>query len=1784
MKTKHQAAKLVSPISVLPEQRVSDLISNLAHLATADVRALSRATRFIRLLVSILLVTVAFTPQLQAQMRGRPQLNAARTTFVADNGNRLRGPYTSTEWTTAAPSNEIARVKELGCNAVHLYAEVFDPNWPASGNAPGYNVAEVDKIVQRTRDLGLYLVMTIGNGANNGNHNRQWATNFWNFYAPRYANETHVIYEIHNEPMAWGPSYLTGTTPAGTLDMEIAAYRAIRAGAPNTPVLLFSYAVLSGSGGANAALTDIRAFNQAVFGNQTAVWTNEAVAFHGYGGWEGTATAVGNLITAGYPCFMTEFGWHRWGTSGGTALEVELTTDLERLGVSWLTFQYIPPSGVSAPVTDPALFKDVVDRAGLSWTPDYGTWPVARGVFGNSGQPRSTVANWVNNFLTGMLRIQAEDFDTGGEGVACHDADPSNTGGQYRLTEPVDIATCNDTGGGFKVTATVDGEWLEYNILVREPGYYDLALRYATPNNGCAVEAISNVSDTTGRRLLPPTGGFTTWATATVQVYLEYGRQKLRLQIPTGGFDLNWIELSPAATGIFANGNYRIVNAASALAMQAITVSNTVVATNYSTASIQRWDVQHMGGGQYKITSAANGWSWDISDDALDLASSWNTGNDRCFIIRPSGGGFQRFVQVGSGLVLNAASANPSPVVQQQASGSAHQQWAMVSPSAPAFPTGLSATALSATQVALTWNSVAGATSYHVKRSANRGGPYTTIATGLTTASLTDTVNAGIKYYYVVTALAAAGESPNSMEASVNPPYPWLSQDIGATGVAGNVNFSNGQFATGGSGADIWGSSDAFRFTYLPVNGNCIITARVLSVQNTDVWAKAGVMIRASLTANAANAFVAVTPGNGVTWQYRTTTGGNSGNNNTTGLNAPYWVRLVRSGNTFTAYRSPDGVTWAQQGSAQTISMSTTVYVGLAVTAHNNSSLCSATFDNLSLPGWLNPLPPLAPVALTGTATNAQVQLAWSASANATSYHVKRAPAGGAYAFLANVTATNYTDTALSNGVAYYYVVSALNLAGESPDSTQVGVPAQFITPSGLTATPISATQVQLVWNTFTNATSYNVKRSPTSGGPYTTVATGLTMTNYTDSAAAGMRYFYVVSALLNGNETPDSTEATFPLPYPWQTQDVGAVGVAGSAGYSNGVFTAAGSGDDIWNTADAFRFIYVPVTGNCVITARVLTVQNTDPWAKAGVMIRESLNTNSANAFIAVTPGNGVTFQYRSTTGGTSGFNNTTGLSAPYWVRLVRSGNTFTAYRSPDGVTWMQQGTSQTFTMTAAAYVGLALTSHNNATPGAATFDNLTAPGWTTSAPPPAPADLVGVAGNTQAELSWTASPGAASYNIKRATTNGGPYTIVANVSVANYTDLSLTNGTSYYYVVSALNLAGESVNSAQVGVIPDVVAPTGLSAVPVSANQINLSWNAISTATGYNLKRAVTDGGPYAIIGSGLTETNHTDYGLAGGTVYYYVVSSVVDGVETPDSMPVAATTPSATVGSLVHRYSFNETGGNTIADSVGGPVWNGTVSNGGALAGGTLTLASSSLQFGNLPAGIASSLSNITLMAWVNLDSLTDWSRIFEFGTGFNTNLYLTARSGATGTLQFGITTNGSGAEQQIVSSVSLTTGAWHQVAVTLSAGVGMLYLDGVAVGTNASLMLNPASLGMTSDNYLGKSQYAVPSLNGALDEFRIHNAALSASEIAATAALGPDELLSTNQPVLSLIVSGSDVTLSWPLANAGFTVQSRTNLTAGDWANVASPAPQIVGDEWQVTLPSSTHDAAFYRLTK
>ena len=273
---------------------------------------------------------------------------------------------------------------------------------------------------------------------------------------------------------------------------------------------------------------------------------------------------------------------------------------------------------------------------------------------------------------------------------------------------------------------------------------------------------------------------------------------------------------------------------------------------------------------------------------------------------------------------------------------------------------------------------------------------------------------------------------------------------------------------------------------------------------------------------------------------------------------------------------------------------------------------------------------PPAPTGLSAMAGNDQVSLSWTASSGATGYYVKRSTTtGGPYTTLTPYPTTNtFTDTGLTNGTKYFYVVSAYNSYGESANSSEVSAtptpPPLPAAPMGLQASAGNGL-VNLTWSASTGATSYNVKRSTVTGGPYTTISSP-TVTNFTDTGVInGTKYFYVVTAVNASGESSPSMEAS----------------------------------------------------------------------------------------------------------------------AAP------------------------------------------------------------------TLAVPAAPTGLQATAGNAQVSLSWTASAGATGYHVKRSTTSGSGYAQIAAPTTTSYTDTGLTNGTTYYYVVSALNAAGEGANSSQVSASPASVAP---------------------------------------------------------------------------------------------------------------------------------------------------------------------------------------------------------------------------------------------------------------------------------------------------------------------------------------------------------------------------------------
>ena len=219
------------------------------------------------------------------------------------------------------------------------------------------------------------------------------------------------------------------------------------------------------------------------------------------------------------------------------------------------------------------------------------------------------------------------------------------------------------------------------------------------------------------------------------------------------------------------------------------------------------------------------------------------------------------------------------------------------------------------------------------------------------------------------------------------------------------------------------------------------------------------------------------------------------------------------------------------------------------------------------------------------------------------------------------------------------------------------------------------------------------------------TIYVGLGVSSHSTTATAAATFDRVTIAA----GTPVSPTA---LPAPWTHQDVGAVGVAGSAWYNTAAsaFVVKGGGADIYGTADAFHYVYKPLSGDGTIVARVASVQNTNAWVKAGVMIRETLDPGSAQALMLVSYSKGTAFQRRTVAGGLSTSTAGPPVAAPYWVKLERIGATVNAYTSPDGVTWTLVG-SDTIVMGANVYVGLAVSSHTTTAAAQVTFDNVSMP-----------------------------------------------------------------------------------------------------------------------------------------------------------------------------------------------------------------------------------------------------------------------------------------------------------------------------------------------------------------------------------------------------------------------------------------------------------------------------------------
>ncbi|MGC3990865.1 MAG: hypothetical protein QM796_14540 [Chthoniobacteraceae bacterium] len=343
-----------------------------------------------------------------------------------------------------------------------------------------------------------------------------------------------------------------------------------------------------------------------------------------------------------------------------------------------------------------------------------------------------------------------------------------------------------------------------------------------------------------------------------------------------------------------------------------------------------------------------------------------------------------------------------------------------------------------------------------------------------------------------------------------------------------------------------------------------------------------------------------------------------------------------------------------------------------------------------------------------------------------------------------------------------------------------------------------STTQNTLNWSASSGAATYTLRRASNASGPFVAIATNLTTTTYTDSGLSGSTpYYYQVSAVNpTGESYPSMTELglTGGLPSPWTNTDVGSVGTPGSTTYLNGAFTVNGEGTNVGSTADSCQYACQTLTGDGVIVGRLAFRSLAGTGDKVGLMVRSG-SANSAGAInfsvMGVATGTTQTSSRGTAGGATTTLVGSPSFIVPAWFKIQRKGNVFTGYISNDGATWALIN-SATITMASTVNVGMFVCSRVSGAVDTSIFDNVAV----ATTPPALAAAPTATGGNEQVALSWSAVNGATGYRVKRGTASG-IYSTTFDVTGTTCVDTGLSDGTTYYYVVSALNGPAESDNS---------------------------------------------------------------------------------------------------------------------------------------------------------------------------------------------------------------------------------------------------------------------------------------------------------------------------------------------------------------------------------------------------
>ena len=575
-------------------------------------------------------------------------------------------------------------------------------------------------------------------------------------------------------------------------------------------------------------------------------------------------------------------------------------------------------------------------------------------------------------------------------------------------------------------------------------------------------------------------------------------------------------------------------------------------------------------------------------------------------------------------------------------------------------------------------------------------------------------------------------------------------------------------------------------------------------------------------------------------------------------------------------------------------------------------------------------------------------------------------------------------------------------------------------------------------------------------------------------------------------------TDRTFDVPQDWTRRDVksltlwfsGVIASVGSFTEHPPVCTMVARGADIWDTSDEFHYAYKRLSGEGSITAQVFSISLTNGWAKAGVMIRDTLAPNSAHAAVYVTPNNGVAFERRLTMGDITSRDNQTEINYPHWVKLTRTGNTFTAHHSTDGATWEQLGIPETIAMGADVYIGLALTSHNVNQTCVADFYDVNITGavsgqWQSQD--------IGIASNTAEQLYVAVEDSAGKSAVVK---HEDPNAVLEdtwqewNIALKDFTGVNMA-----------------AVKKMVIGV-GDIVNPQPGGAGSLYVDDIRLY-----------IPRCLTD---VLKPAADLSNNCMVDYPDLEIMAEDWLLSSY----------PVTAEAVSD--ANLVAHYTFDGNANDSTGANNGVVVGNATYVEG--KVGQAIHfdfdgyVAIENLYYDS------TGHPEVSVMAWIRTSN-PDLQKIVSFDRDEYWRLGINAEAAGDGQIQWCVMTLVDGTEVQVDygSTTRVDDGQWHHVAGVFDNGTLTIYIDGSAEDPNTSGGITFGT-GLTRYGFIGVGSEATvfnrdtgpeQYFDGDLDDVRIYSRALSHAEIANLAGVPAGETL--NQRLLTILSTASDTDL-------------------------------------------------------